>query len=79
MGALDDGTVEGLNMKVGFGAVSRVPAATDVIPGNDPLTGTDRDAALLKMTQGDDGGSAVNEDVIPGECLPARGGSTPLG
>lgn len=63
---------------MGLGAVTRVPAPAEHITDLYLLSWTHREAALLHMTQRDDGAATLDQDVIPGECHPACCGAPQL-
>lgn len=68
---LDGGAIDRLDVKVRFGAVARVAAASDQITGGYTLSEADHDAAVLKMAQCDDDAiAALDEDVVARQRLP---------
>ena len=70
--------VDRLNMKVRFGAVPRVAAASQQGAAPHVLAGTHPEAALLKVAQGEYESVSLDQHVVAGEPGPARSGPTLL-
>src|SRR5699024_11249386 len=63
-------TVEGLQVQMRFSAVAGIAATSDLVTGPDPVAELHLRASSLQVTECDDGRSAVDHDVVAGECPP---------
>ena len=71
--------VDRLEMDVWLSAIAGVATTRDHLASGDALPRPDREAALLKVTEGDHRRLGLNEHVIPGEPGPSSSQATPLG
>jgi hypothetical protein len=62
--------VEGLQVQMRFSAVAGIAAPSDLVTGPDPVPELHLRASSLQVTECDDGRSAVDHDVVAGECPP---------
>src|SRR5699024_9562513 len=63
-------TAEGLLVQMRFSAAACTAAPPDLGTDPDPLAGLHLRASSLQVTECDDGRSALDHDVVRGECRP---------
>src|SRR5699024_3003208 len=63
-------TVEGLQWQMRFGAVAGIAAPAELVTGPVPVAELHLRASSRQVTECDDGRSAVDHDVVAGECPP---------